>query len=177
MIVVLQIFLLAFLVLFLISYLIQFFNIIFRKNAPYIGTGKKVINKVLNELELDEKAVVYELGCGSAPFLQAVYKRYPKSELIGIEYSLVPFLIAKVRSRLTNNKLQIIKKDMYSFDFNSADLIYCYLNMASMNKLKQRFDTDLRPGTQIISYNFPLTNREAKKVVKIGGKYVYFYKF
>ncbi len=163
----------------LIFLITQFFNIIFRGYAPFISTSKKVINKIFSGLEPDKNFAgkIYELGCGRAGFLKACARPYPKAKLIGIEYSLFPYVIAKIQQALGKNNIEIIKQNVFKTDLRPADIIYCYLNQKMMTRLEGKFKQECRPGTQIISYAFSLPNLKPKKSVKLTtGLNIYFYK-
>lgn len=161
-----------------IFFAMEFYNILFRGYAPFIVTRKKVIAKILSELDIREGAKIYELGCGQAGFLRALRKKFPRSELIGVEYQLLPYLIGGMQSALTNSKIKFKKKNIFKLNLRDADLIYCYLNPKTMARLEGKFKAECRPGTEVISYQFPLPNKQPEKVV-IGPSEkdkVYFYK-
>lgn len=153
----------------------QMFGILFRQQAPYIMTGSRVIRQALQELSLGQRPVIYELGCGDAPFLRAAARIYPQASCIGVDRHLWPYGLAKITT-LFNRRIKIVKKDIFKVDLREADLIYCYLNMATMAKLEDKFLRECKADIQIISYNFPLPNIEPYKVLRIKVKPVYFYK-
>lgn len=88
----------------------QFFNILFRGFAPYVSTRSEVISKIVNELDVAEGATVYELGCGKAGFLKAIEEKFPKTKLIGVEYSFWPYFVAKLQLLMSESKIKIVKK-------------------------------------------------------------------
>lgn len=163
--------------IFLVFFVVQFFNIVFRGYAPLISTKSLVIKRILSEIELKNGERIYELGCGEAGFLYAIEDRYPQVELIGVEYSFLPYLISKIQISFKKSKIKIIKQNLFNVNLNEANLIYCYLNQAMMNKLEDKFKKECRLGTKIISYAFRLPNFTPEKVIDLGrsGK-VYFYK-
>ncbi|MFH1822382.1 MAG: class I SAM-dependent methyltransferase [Patescibacteria group bacterium] len=176
---ILQLFFLVFFLFFFVFFVIQFYNIVFRGYAPFISTGKKVIAKIFQELDLDKNfsGTVYELGCGKAGFLNIFHKHYPKANLIGIEYEYLLFIISKVQQALKRNKIKIIRKNIFQADLSKADLIYCYLNVKMMKELEKKFKKECQPGTRIISYAFSLPEMKAIKELKMDNKIkIYFYK-
>ena len=177
MTIIIQAFFILLLLVFFIFFIIQFFNICFRGFAPFISTRPKVIQKIINELKMEEDSTVYELGCGRAGFLRALRKKYPQAKLIGIEYSFLPYLIGQIQNSLTGCKLKILKENFLKADLSEADVIYCYLNQATMKKLAAKFSQECRPGTVIISYLFSLPDRESEKVIEAGKREkIYFYR-
>lgn len=154
----------------------QFFNVIFRGYAPFISSKPEVIKAIMPALDLPEEAVVYELGCGKAGFLRAVEEKYPQTKLIGIEYSLLPYIVAQIQISLNKSKIKVWRKNLFKVNVGEADLIYCYLNQEMMKKLEGKFKKECKSGTKIISYAFALPNLEPEKVIDLKDKSkIYFY--
>ncbi|MCU0679236.1 MAG: class I SAM-dependent methyltransferase [Planctomycetes bacterium] len=175
--ILLQLFFLLLLLVFIVFFTAQFFNIIFRGFAPFISTRPDVIERIMSELKPDETAVVYELGCGKAGFLRALRRRYPKIKLIGIEYSFLPYLIAQIQNSLTGAKIILRKQNIFQADLGEADIIYCYLNPLTMQKLETKFKQECKTGAQVVSYQFPLPSIATGKTVELGEhERIYFYK-
>ncbi|MEK7202751.1 MAG: hypothetical protein AAB653_00325 [Patescibacteria group bacterium] len=154
----------------------QFFNIIFRGYAPFISTRSQVIEKILAEINLQPGDKVYELGCGRAGFLRAICDKFPEVEAIGVENALGPYFLARVQTAVLNKKIKIIRKNLFNVNLNDADLIYCYLNLKTMTLLKEKFSRECKPGTIIISYQFPMNDLVSAKVIQSEKDKIYFYK-
>ncbi len=163
--------------LFAVFYVIQFYNILFRNFAPYLNTKHKTIEKILDEIEINGNETIYELGCGNAGFLQLIGKKYPNTKLIGYEYSFLPWLIANIQLKIHGVKnLQIIRKNIFKVDLSKVNIIYCYLNISTMQKLKEKFNQECQTNTQIISNKFQIEDWTAKKTIKVNKEKIYFYK-
>lgn len=171
----LKIILLLLLVIFLIAVIFHFLGIVFKEQAPYIISLPKVIRQAVAELDLPPQFLAYELGCGDAPFLRQLVKKYPQVRGIGVEHSLWPYAIAKIFT-LFKPQIKIVKKSIYTVDLSSADLIYCYLNLASMVQLEKNFLAEGKDSLEVISYNFPLPSMEPYKVLRISKMPLYFYR-
>ena len=158
-----------FLTLFIFAafFLVQFHNILFRGFAPFVSTHQSVIDRItLDAAELKGKKI-YELGCGSAKFLSALEKKFPEATLVGIEYSFLPWLIASIRLAAASSKIKLIKKNIFKINLSDADLIYCYLSIKTMKELALKFKQECKPGTQIISYVFPLPDILPAKTIEL----------
>jgi hypothetical protein len=70
----------------------------------------------------------------------------------------------------------LLNRDFFTLDLKDANLVYCYLNNQTMERLGAKFTHECRPGTQIISRGFPIPQFRPEKVVVIKNKKVYFYK-
>lgn len=164
------------LIVVLILSAVQFYRILFQGFAPFISSGFRVILAVLKELDLHGREVVYELGSGSAGFLRGIEQKFKNTKLIGVEHSWWPYILSKIQIILSNSKIKIVREDIFKVDLKEADLIYCFLNIKTMAKLKDKFERECRPGTLIVSYCFKLPQHEPEKVIKENGNNIYFYR-
>ena len=165
-----EIFLFIIFLAFFVFFTTQAYNIIFRGYAPFIATKKKVIKRIVEELDLPDGSVVYELGSGRAGFLRALRKSNPNIRLVGIEYSFLPFFIGQMQNAIMRSGIELKKKNMTNVNLQNADVIYCYLNTRSMKKLEPKFNKECRPGTRIVSYQFPLPNMTSEKILTWENK-------
>ncbi len=164
------------LLVFFLFYTIQFFNVFFRGFAPFYSTRKKIISAIIDKIEIKESDRVVELGCGKAGFLQAVRQKFPKAQLIGYEYSLLPYLIAQIQNSFKKNNLDIQRVNFFKTDLSKADIIYCYLSIRTMKDLENKFLKECKQGTRIVSYMFELPNTKPIEIQNIAkGEKVYHY--
>ena len=164
------------LIIYFIFFVTQFYNVFFKGYAPFISTDKETINKILDEVQIGKESVIYELGCGRARFLHIVEKKFPESKCIGIENLFSLYLISKIKLKLQSSRIELLKDNFFKIDLKDADLIYCYLNNATMEKLGEKFKQECKPGTQIISRSFRVPQFNQEKVIVIKNKKIYFYK-
>lgn len=175
------IFLGIFLALIVIFVSLQFYSLIFQGFAPFISTNDESIRKIVASIKdvginLDGRKTIYELGCGQAGFLRALEKEYPGTKLIGIEYNFFPYLLSKIKICLEKKKIVILRDNFFAVNLQAAALIYCYLNIATMKKLKEKFSRECQAGTIIISRGFSLPETEAVKIIRDKSDVIYFYK-
>ncbi len=165
------------LLVFAVFYVVQFYNVLFRGFAPYLNTHSKTIYKIISEIEIKGDETVYELGCGNAGFLQLFGKKHPNTKLIGFEYSFLPWLLANIQLKIHGVKnLRILRKNIFKADLSKVNIIYCYLNIDTMQKLKEKFNKECQENTQIISNKFQIRDWKPKKTIESKGEKVYFYK-
>lgn len=172
----LMLFILVVLLTIMVFSIIQFYNIVFRGFAPFISTKFNAILLILKELNLNGQEVVYELGAGKAGFLRAVEQKFNNTKLIGIEHSFWPYCLARMQTILSGSKIKLIKKNILNVNLKEANVIYCFLNVKTMELLEKKFKEECRPGTLIISYVFKLAGLEPEKVVKENKNNIYFYR-
>jgi len=154
---------------------VGFFNIIFRGFAPLVASRKRAIDLVLNTIKPQPKQTIYELGSGSARFLQMVEKKFSGVKLVGIEYSVAPFLIFSAFLYLKQSTIKIRLQNMFRANLQDADFIYCYLLPSMMPRLGEKIRTECKRGAILISYMFSVPGWEPKQIIKQGSDTIYFY--
>ena len=150
----------------MIFFLVQFYNIVFRGYAPFIPSRSAAMKKVVDALDIKADGTIYELGSGSASFLRLARQKYPQAKLIGIEYSIMPYAIAQIQNSLSHSKIKFMKKNFFKVDLSDADVIYCFLNMKTMQDLEPKLAKECKPGALLISYYFSLPGHTPVNVVE-----------
>lgn len=159
---------------------VSFFYSVFLGYAVYFSTSKRIVERIIREIQPEAGATIFELGSGRAIFLRQAEKNFPQiKKLIGVEYFLYPYLVARIHLWLTGSRVRIIKGDMLKADINDADHIYCFLNRQSMVDLKGKFLRECKKGAQIISYQFSIPEMQPEKVIDVDNNkrnQIYFYR-
>ncbi|MFA5995543.1 MAG: class I SAM-dependent methyltransferase [Patescibacteria group bacterium] len=126
--------------------------------APWVPTYRKDLKRIALLLQLKPNTVVYELGCGNGRvgfFLSQSGIKY-----IGIELAWPLYVYCQVKKFLFYSRYRqcnFYLKDLFKVNLSSAQAVYVYgtpkpLQQRLIKKLKQ----DLKPGTLVLSYVFPI---------------------
>lgn len=169
----LELIILIFLNFYLISLFISHF-----KGAPFVPTGKKKIDKILSLLRPRKGRCFYDLGCGDG---RVVKKAAEKFNLTGIGVDINPFLILTLKLEsfcFKRNNPQYIYKDIFKINLKKADYIYCFLMPPLLEKLRVKFDRELKKNTIVISHGFKIPNWNKNLFYTLYDKpfNTYFYK-
>jgi len=90
------------------------FDLLLRGFAPFIPSRPWVVDEILSELEIPQaQPKMLAFSCGRSGFFRALEKKYPEAELLGVEFSLFPYLVAKVQSLLRRTRIKIVKKSIH----------------------------------------------------------------
>jgi hypothetical protein len=65
------------------------------------------------------------------------------------------------------DRVKFIKQDLFKTDISQATVITMYLLPDTVNLLKDKFMSELRPGTRIVSHDYPLTGWIPEKYVQM----------
>jgi len=143
--------------------------------APWLPTKKRDVPRLIAMAEIKPGDKVYDLGCGEGRLVFAAVAK--GATAVGIEVSLLPYLVAKIRS-FAEPRSKIIFGDFFHKNISSADIVYVFLMEKSYERLKRKFLKELRPGTRVIFHCWKVKGWEDKliksdKPEKELGIYVY----
>lgn len=144
--------------------------------APLVFTPQKAIREALNKVGVKRGEKLYELGAGTGRVSVIADKEFGLNT-IGFELSPPIFWLAKANLFLSSAKnSKIFRVNAYKQDLRDADVVFCFLNMGPMEKLKDKFKEELKPGSRIISYSFKIHGWEAESVITGYPGNVYLYR-
>lgn len=145
----------------LISFVILFVLIFwFFSIAPYVPTKSidlKRINNIVNKKSWES---FYEIWCWDWRVCHFIAKNNPNKKVIWIEFSPLFYFVSKIRYFLSPlDNLEIIYWNALKDDFSKYDVFYVFgLDETIKNKLKPKFESELKVWSRIISYVFNIEN-------------------
>lgn len=169
--------LLLFLAIFLILLILIVWYSLWIGISP-MPSSSKVQKVVLKELPSEVFGTIFELGSGWGNFAYSLAKKYPKAKVIAFEISPIPYLFSYLFYRKEN--LIFLRQDFFNSDLSEADLIFCYLYPAAMERLSRKFKKELRGGKLVVSHTFAIPDRKAERVIRVKDLYnslIYFYRY
>jgi hypothetical protein len=133
--------------------------------APTLEKAKQGLLGLLARRKINGN--IYELGSGWGTLAFALAKQYAHCNVIGYENSIVPCLFSQIRNLFTGcGNLKLACKDFYTTPLNDADLVVCYLYSGAMEKLRTKFESELKKGAIVVSHTFAVPYwRPAEEIV------------
>lgn len=145
--------------------------------APSVPSPKKAVKKMVSEMKIKPARIYYDLGAGDGRILKRISEK--KAVAVGFEYTPLTYLLAKIMLKCKKYKhTKLYWKNFYNEDLKNANGVFCFLSVKAMEKLEEKFNKELKFGTKVISYAFPLPQKKPKKIIKNKGLapiYVYQY--
>ncbi len=134
-------------------------------DAPFVPLKKSDVEKLVTLFAYPPNAIVYDLGSGNASNLIALTRRCG-TRGVGIEKSSFLCFLSRWRIRRAgmDSQIRIHWGNFMKTDIHDANYVVCYLFPEIMQKLKQKFLRELRSGSIIISFSFPMRDLQLLRV-------------
>lgn len=132
--------------------------------VPFVTVPNSILKDIEKALDLKDRSVVYDLGCGDGRILFYLSKVFSNARYIGIENSIFPLVLLRFhnwRKRIFNNRqIEIIKQDFFKSDLSNATHIVAYLYPNIMDDLLPKLESELPSGTRLVSVTFKFTQKK-----------------
>jgi SAM-dependent methyltransferase len=123
----------------------------------FVPTRHSVADAMLQLAAVTASDVVYDLGSGDGRILVLAAQKYG-ARGVGIEID--PRLVTISRQVATEggvaDRVKFIEGDLFTADISEATVVTLYLSPSVNLRLGPKLVTELRPGTRIVSHQFPL---------------------
>jgi len=125
--------------------------------GPYVPTPWVIVDRMLELADIRADDVVYDLGSGDGRLVIAAAKRF-KARGVGVELQpeLIELANAGARKEGVAGRVKFVQGDLFETDIREATVVMLYLLPRFVTRLVPRFLAELRPGTRIVSHDYPL---------------------
>lgn len=137
------------------------------RGALYVSTARTRVQAFLEAVILQPGQLLVDLGCGDGRVLRAASRRY-RIQAEGYELNPLAYLKARLLS-IGHHRIRIQMKNFWEADLTRADVVFCYLFPDVMPQLSRKLRKELKPGSVVVSCNFPLPNLSPEFVLRPGS--------
>lgn len=125
--------------------------------GPYVPTPWVIVDEMLKIADIRTDDVVYDLGSGDGRLVITAAKRF-NARGVGIELQpeLIALANAGAKKEEVADRVKFVQGDLFETDFREATVITLYLLPQYVTRLVPQFRAELRPGTRIVSHDYPL---------------------
>ena len=139
------------------------------KNAgPYVPSPQSVVSDMLRYAEVGANDFLIDLGSGDGRIVLTAAKVFGARGFgVEIKEDLVKRANQAAKDQGLADRVKFVKQDLFKTDISQATVITMYLLPDTVNLLKDKLLTELRPGTRIVSHDYPLTGWIPEKYVQM----------
>ena len=140
--------------------------------APYIPTPQPIVEKMLEAGHVKSGDVVYDLGSGDG---RVVITAAQKFGARGVGVEIQPDLCQKATDRIKalglEDRVSMVEGSALHIDLSPASVVTMFFLTSSNEKIKPSLEKYLKPGTRVVSNQFPITGWKPVEVVhlKVGS--------
>jgi hypothetical protein len=136
--------------------------------GPYVPSPQSVVADMLKLASVGAKDFVVDLGSGDGRIVLTAAKVFGAS---GFGVEIKPELVkesneaAKIQG--VSDRVKFITQDLFKTDISKATVLTMYLLPNTVNMLKDKLLAELRPGTRILSHDYPLSGWVPERYVQM----------
>jgi SAM-dependent methyltransferase len=151
----------------------------FRTQVPYYPSGRAVGEAVAGLLPQGRRVAAIDIGSGLGGLVLELARRRPESQFEGIELAPLPWLASRLRAWVGGSRARFIRGDYEQLDFGQYDLVFAYLSPVAMDSLWRKAKREMRPGSLLVSYEFPVEGQLSNQTLSpvAGGPALYIWHF
>ena len=133
--------------------------------APFVATPIPVVRQMLILAELRDGEILFDLGSGDGRAVIMASKDFG-ARSVGVELreDLANRALDNIKKLGLTDKITIVQKDIFNVDLSSANVVFLYLTTSANEKIKPKLETELKPGTRVVSHDYEILGWKAKKI-------------
>jgi hypothetical protein len=136
--------------------------------GPYVPSPQSVVSDMLRYADVGPQDFLIDLGSGDGRIVLTAAKVFGARGFgVEIKDDLVKRSNEAAQKEGLAGRVRFIKQDLFKTDMSQATVITMYLLPDTVNLLKDKFVAELRPGTRIVSHDYPLTGWIPEKYVQM----------
>ena len=139
-----------------------------RTGGPYVPTPQVVVDAMLALANVGPRDFVVDLGSGDGRIVLTAAQRYSARGLgVDIDPELVEQSNADAKKRGLSARATFRQQDVLLAKIDEATVVTLYLLPGMMQQLQAKFSKELKPGTRIVSHDFPFGDWKPDREVSV----------
>jgi SAM-dependent methyltransferase len=136
----------------------------------FVPTRHAIADAMLKLARVAPGDVVYDLGSGDGRIVILAAQKYGAA---GVGIELDPKLVAiardVAREGAVADRVAFLVGDLFTADISGATVVTLYLSRSINLRLERKLKQELRPGTRIVSHQFPIGTWKPDQTLSVEG--------
>jgi SAM-dependent methyltransferase len=144
----------------------------------WVPTRDPVVEGMLNLANVTKDDVVYDLGCGDGKIVIAAARRGARGVGVDIDPQRIKEANANAAAAGVADRVRFILGDIFdpAIKINEATVVTLYLLPSLNQKLRPRLQSELRPGTRVVSNAFSMGDEwPPERTETVDNSTIYFW--
>ena len=136
--------------------------------GPYVPSPQSVVSDMLKLAEVGANDFVIDLGSGDGRIVLTAAKVFGARGFgVEIQDHLVKLSNEAARKEGVADRVKFITQDLFKTDISQATVLTMYLLPNTVNMLKDKLLGELKPGTRVLSHDYPLAGWIPERYVQM----------
>lgn len=133
----------------------------------FAPTSHRVANEMLSLARVTASDIVYDLGSGDGRLvILAAQKFGARGVGIELDHRLVEISRQVAREGEVADRASFVEADLFTTDISPATVVTLYLSPGVNRELEGKLRRELKPGTRIVSHQFPIGHWTPDRTVR-----------
>jgi SAM-dependent methyltransferase len=134
----------------------------------FLASATDVVERMLGLVGVRAGDVVYDLGCGDGRIVIAAARKHgARGVCVEIDTSLIAASQRNAEAAGVRDRIEFRRADMFETDLGTATVVALYLSPSLNERLRPKILREVRPGTRIVSHNFPMGDWRPDTTVEV----------
>ena len=142
--------------------------------VPFVRSTPEVIDRMLELAQVKPGDLVYDIGSGDGAIIIRAAKKYGVK---GVGIEIDSDLVARARSNAFKEKVEHLvefrAQDAFTVDVSPATVVTLYMLPEFNAKLRPMLDRQLKPGSRVVSHDYPIEGWVPDKVERVKGDFLH----
>ena len=135
---------------------------------PFVPTPEDIIPTMLSMASVRPGETVFDLGSGDGRLVITAARDF-HARVVGVELRrrLVKETRRKVREMGLSDRVTITCRNFKKVSLRKADVLALYLSSYTLNLLAPKLTKELRPGTRIVNFEYPISDWKPAREIEV----------
>ena len=143
------------------------------KLAICVATPPEIVETMLALAQITSEDLVCDLGCGDGRILISAIKDFRAREAIGYEIrgDICEATEKEIQKLHLQDRIKIVHGDLLEANLSDCSVLTLYLSSEANELLRSKIQEQLKPGSRVICYSFPINSWKVTKEINLQDLY------